>query len=395
LSEIEFEKYSFCRRLMLIQQLADRNLNKSYSQETRRAEAEVEEAVVKDEKYYAKMLALYQTRYRSEGFNFNAWKEDLSFMISNYLDRYFVNAKLFLYQRYQTIEHSFNIPNKLERTFIDNVMDYIKKHKTDLKRGHSGIYLLFMEYCMIEEPGNKLLFDEYMMLLSELESLPGLNCKVYYEDLINYYTLLVNSGREEFELNTIQVAQIMDDRGYFKSGVNQNDYRIIIEAAIGLEKYDWAEEFAQRNTVYINDSYRNNIYASCMGKINFFKKNYIKAREFISTITYSDYTRYTDAKLIECRILYEENLISELLANIKTVKKYIISHKEIGTHYKQSYSSFLNYLKKLSELYELSWLNRDISFAINELERGIEERKSMFYGKSWLNEKIVELKKGR
>jgi hypothetical protein len=71
LSEIEFEKDSFRRRLMLIEQLADRNLNKSYLQETKRAEAEVEESVVKDEKYYSQMLALYQTRYRSEGFNFN------------------------------------------------------------------------------------------------------------------------------------------------------------------------------------------------------------------------------------------------------------------------------------------------------------------------------------
>jgi len=393
LSELEFEKDIFRRRLMLIEQLAGRKLNKTYSQETKKAESSIETSGVKDEKYYAQMLELYQIRYRTEGFNFNSWKKDLSFIISKYLDRYFVNLKMFLYQHYQTIEYSFHTPNKLEKSFIDSVMDYVKRNKTELKREHSVIYLLFMEYCMIEEPENKLLFDEYMMFLSELESIPGLNCKVYYEDLINYYTLLVNSGREEFELNTIQVAQIMDDRGYFKSGVNHNDYRIIIEAAIGLEKYDWAEEFAERNITYINDSYKNNIFALCIGKINFFRKDYIKAREFITTITYGDYMRYLEAKLIECRILYEEKHISELLAIIETVNKYINSHKEIGSHFKETYLSFLKFMKKLSELYEISRLNREIDFEINELDREIEKRKSMLYGKSWLNEKINELRK--
>ena len=130
-----------------------------------------------------------------------------------------------------------------------------------------------------------------------------------------------------------------------------------------------------------------------MGKINFFRKNYIKAREFISTITYSDFTRYAEAKLIECRILYEEKLISELLANIETVYKYLNSHKEIGSDFKESYSSFLKYLKKLSELYEKDRSNSEINFEINELEKIIEDRKSMLYGKSWLDEKINELKK--
>jgi len=393
LSELEFEKDNFRRRLMLIEQLANRNLNKSYLQETKRAESSIETGGVKDEKYYARMLELYQIRYRKEGLNFNSWTNDFSFVINKYLDRYFVNLKLFLYQRYQTIEYSFHTPDKPEKTFIDSVMDYIKKHKNEIKGEHSDIYLLFMGYCMIEEPGNKVLFDEYLIHLSELENIPGINCKKYYEDLINYYTLLVNSGRMEFEINIIQVAQIMDERGYFQSGVNPNDYRIIIEAAIGLGKYDWAEEFAERNLAHINESNRLNIYASCMGKINFFSKNYIKAREFISTITYSDYTHYAEAKLIECRILYEEKLISELFANIETVYKYLNSHKEIGSDFKESYSSFLKYLKKLSELYEMNRSNREINSEINELEKIIEDRKSMFYGKGWLNEKINELKK--
>ncbi len=391
LSELEFEKDSFRRRLMFIEQLASRNLHKAYLHEAKRTEESLQTEGVKDEKYYQHMLELYQSRYNIEGLNFNSWRDDLSFIMSKYLDRYFVNLKLFLYQREQSIEYSFHTPHKLEKTFIDTVMKYIKEHKDELKREHSDIYLHYMEYCVIEEPGNAAFFDEYMTLLSDLEKIPEINCKFYYEGLINCYTLLVNSGRDEFEHNTIRVAQVMEERGYFKSGIVPLDYRIIVEAAIGIGKYDWAEEFAERNKAFIDDSHRNNIYASCIGKINFFKKDYQKARKFISAITYDDFTCYAEAKLIECRILYEEKFIAELLTGIETVHKYLNSHKEIGNHFKETYSSFLHYFMKLVRLYEMK-LNKEISFELKELEREIEDRKNM-YGKSWLSEKINELKR--
>jgi hypothetical protein len=393
LSELEFEKDDYRQRLMLINQLATRNLNDSYMRAAKRAELSIQTQGIKDEAYYLKMLELYSLRYQIEGFNYNSWEEDLSFKVSDYIEKYFAEMKLFLYQRLQSIEYIFHPKNKIKKKYLDEVCSYARFHSKELTLEYSDIYLRYLMYNMIQTPEKKELLDEYLSILAYYEKNPNINCRIYYEDLMNYYTLLVNSGMKNFEIDIVRTAKIMEKKKYFTNAIEVSVYKNIIEAAIGLGEYNWGEEFGERNSIFIEDKYRESISALCLGKINFFKKDYDTARKFLSMVVYDDYWRYSEAKLIECRMLYEEKKIPELFMVMQTAGKYLKTHTEIGTNLKSIYSAFLNCLRILINIYEKSQLNINSAFDIQKLEKEISEAQILIYGETWLKEKIEELKK--
>lgn len=395
LSELETESDIISRKFALMKQLSKRGLNEDYLREAKKTEELIGSAALKNENYYSRMLELYINRYRIEGFNYNSWENDLSFLVGKFLDRYFTNLKVYLYQRFQSIEISYHPQSKLQRTFHRSVHEYIKKNKDELLEEHSDTYLQFIIYEMIANPDQKELFDECMLILGHLDQNPEIECKAYYEGLINYFTLLVNSGRTEFEQNIFVIAKILVEQDSFKSGIEVNDFKIIIEAAIGLKEYDWAEEFAEHCKSYINDRYRESIYSACMAKIAFFKKEYTRARSYISKVVYDDFSRYIEAKFIECRILYEDRKIDELLLTADSAIKYLGSHREIGTQLKERYSTFLRFMRMLVNIYELKQAKQDVDYEIRKFESEICSREQIFYGEEWIIEKINEIKTGR
>ncbi|MBZ0202969.1 MAG: hypothetical protein IT281_05680 [Ignavibacteria bacterium] len=392
LSELEYEKDEYRQRIMLIKQYSARNLKEAYNREANRAESAIDTGGIKDEEYYRKMLELYSLRYQAEGFNYSSWESDLSFKVDEHLNKYFADMKMFLYQRFQSMEYIYIQDKKIEKTFLEIINSYIVENKEKLIAEHSDIYLRYLMYLMIANPSQQSITDEYLNLINSFEGTSNINCRTYYEDLMNYYTLLVNSGKREFENNIIHLAEIMDNRNYFKENIAPNEYKIIIEAAIGAKNFNWAEEFAEKNKDYLIHKYRQSIYSVCMAKINFLKNDFRKARAYSSQVVYDDFMYYLEAKLIECRILYCEKNISELLMVIETSKKYLNTHREIGSQHKESYSFFLNFLKKLSSIYESKLASKDVNFEIRKLEDEINSCKGLLYGIQWLEKNLDELK---
>jgi len=166
-----------------------------------------------------------------------------------------------------------------------------------------------------------------------------------------------------------------------------------LESAIALTEYKWAETFAEAFKDKIKDSNSTSRYASCMGKICFFQGEYGRARSFLKKVEFDDYSRYAEAKLIECRILYEERKLQDLLVLLETVKKYMKAHKEIGVSLRGIYGSFLLIMKEIVKLYEKKIVGIDIAFDVLKLEEEMLIRRNYIYAKAWLNEKISELKK--
>ncbi|MBL8015756.1 MAG: hypothetical protein JNK43_00675 [Ignavibacteria bacterium] len=393
LAECEFESSDFEQRLMLLKQLSCRNLKKAYEREAEKIEESVQTAGIKDEEYYLKMLEIYNLRYQAEGFNTSSWNDDLSFKIDHYLDRYFASMKLFLYQRIQSIEYLFQPDIAHVKNYFDELNQYIQRNSLELMSEYSDVNLRHMMYKMVESPDSPELLDQILFVLSKYEGNSKVSCNVYYEDLINYYTLLNNLGKGPYDEKIIQLAEIMTSKGYFNTTISSNIYKIVLESAIALTEYKWAETFAENFKDKIKDSNSSSMYASCMGKICFFQGEYGRARSFLKKVEFDDYTRYAEAKLIECRILYEERKLQDLLVLLETVKKYMKAHKEIGISLRGIYGTFLNIMKEIVKLYEKKKVSIDITFDVFKLEEEMLNHKDYIYAKAWLNEKISELKK--
>lgn len=394
LGEIEFEADTFRLRLMTAKQLAERNLKNSYSREIKNIIKDEQSEGMKYDTYYLKMFEAYYLRYRVEGLNYTEWQNDLSIQLGKTLDRHFVAFKMFLFQAYISIEHSYKLKNEIERTFFNDINEYVQKNKEELINERSDIYLSYLMYNMFLGGNSKKLFEEYIKVLGEYEK--GSEAGAYkgnYTDLLNYHAYMANYGAKGLDGNIIKLAEIIRERGYFKTGVGVTDFRIIIEAALRLGKISWAEEFAAGTRRYINEVYRNGIYNSYMAKIAFHKKDFSSARAFISKVKYEDSFSYAEARVLECRMLYEEKDITRLVAEIERTKKYVKIHKHLGAYFPESYPAFLDHTRRLIKAYEKKELGKDPEFEIRKLEEGIESRKRKFREMDWITEKINELKK--
>jgi hypothetical protein len=129
-----------------------------------------------------------------------------------------------------------------------------------------------------------------------------------------------------------------------------------------------------------------------MAKIAFYKKDFSSARAFISKVKYEDSFSYAEARVLECRILYEEKNITRLLAEIERTKKYVNIHRHLGAYFLESYPAFLDNTRRLIKAYEKKELGKDTEFEIRKLEEGIKNRKRKFREMDWVSEKINELR---
>ena len=184
----------------------------------------------------------------------------------------------------------------------------------------------------------------------------------------------------------------MENKKYFDTGITYTEFAVIVESAIGYGEFDWALGFLERMREKISEPNKK-VFIQLMQQNCIFKRDYSNARRHINSVELSDYLRYSESKLLECRILYIEGLAAELLLSVDKISKYLRSHKEIGGHYRKAYSNFLDVLKTLTRLREKIHHGKQVSFELSKLKKVLQDSGAPIYGQAWLIEKITEIEK--
>jgi hypothetical protein len=237
------------------------------------------------------------------------------------------------------------------------------------------------------------LCEQYLLALSQAENAAPGKCKIFYGDLMNYYTLHVNMGNPQAERKILELSDLMAEKGYFEAGISYVEIATIVESAIGSKEFDWALEFLERMRDKITEPNRENIYSAYSAKLCFFKKDFANARRFTGYVELNDYLSYSESKLLECRMLYEDDLIDVLMLVIDKISKYLKSHKEIGTHYLRAYSLFLEALKNLARVREKIQNGKPGAFELSKLKTDLQKPGPVIYAQAWLIDKISEIEK--
>ncbi len=392
LAETEFSSDILSRKFMLLEKLKKMNLRKEFLSHADDIVYFLENETVKDELYYRNMTDVYAKKYSMEEVNFKDYRKDLSFVINNYTDKYFIAMKMFVYQRFATLEYVFDVNLEKSKTFKEIVLDYINFNINTLKESDPEIYLRYLALKLQIEAFDTSTYNEYLNVLVRKSKDYKINEYVYYSTLINLISGYINQGVQGFEEKLIEIGNLVRERDLFKiHGIDIIDLKIFTETAISIGEYDWAISFTNSIKDHILHENKENVFKLILGKIYFFKKDYKNAKKLLSLISVYDYIHYIEAKLIECRIEFElENYLSAV-DSINTAKKFLQSHSEIGRDFRKAYTIFLNCLLKLVKLYEKSGKD-NISFELEMLEKNILSDKNPIYAQSWIIEKIRKIK---
>lgn len=341
----------------------------------------------KDDTYYLEMQQLYSKRFNFIDSCINELHNDDGYKINDYLDKYYIANKLFLFQRFTSHEYTNKIDLEHMFTLSHCINEHIERNKDNIFKNDPEIAFRYLALELQNKGFNLDIYMEYVNYINNIDPNIKINENGYYLTLLNTLSKIINEGHSEYEKEVIKLAELMEEKNILKQyGVTFIDLKIIIECAIGLKSYDWGLDFLNRTKNLIKENNSENITNLLAAKLFFFKEEFNTARFLLTKIKTENYLMYFDVKFLELRITLIQNELLAAIDILELIKKYIKTHKDIGEHFIRAYTTFADYVQKIIRInHEAN--NMDIKiYEFKKLLNNITTNSFNFYAKDWLIE---------
>lgn len=389
LAECEFGDHAAEQKLMLLERYMKTASREDFLKHANETLRFLGSSKVKDEIYYRNMISALSMKYSVEDVSTKDSSKDTSLVLNHYTDRYFASMKMFIFQRFNSLEYTFSANLDEHKTFYKELGQFIEKNSEMLKQYDPEIYLRYIELKLDTEQFSE---ERYRDYLETLETQAWqLNINSNYSSLLNLLSKFVNSGDRSFQAKILELSdQCQRLNLYRDNGISYIDYMIIIENAISIGEYEKALVFAQTNSEFLNHDHKESISQLMLGKIYFFKKDYNNAKTKLSKVSITDYIHYIEAKLVTCRIEFEQENYETVFEYVNTVKKFLKQHTDIGRHFYSVYSIFLSAFFKLARISASNLEKQEKNMELDMLKQSVLKAGTPMYASSWLIEKIEE-----
>ena len=148
---------------------------------------------------------------------------------------------------------------------------------------------------------------------------------------------------------------------------------------------EFIEKYKTKLEPDIRDQYVNIAYT----QVNFKKKNFEKALEFLSKCDNPKAMDKINIKTLQFYLYYELKYYEELKNLSDTSKHFVKNDKTISAESKLIFNKFIEAVLKLSEYRYKTENGAADEYTFSEIKSFISE--NTLIGKNWLNEKISEL----
>lgn len=358
---------------------------KEYFRQTEKIIGYLNEKTVKDEEYYYNMTDIYNRLYSFTDSKLENPETSLSHDINMYLDLYFVSMKIFLFQRFYSLEYVYNTSLTADKTFQESLYEFIRNKSVDLKQNHPEIFLRYIALKLDMEGFNEELFNTYIDTLENVSKYIKINENGFYITLLHVCSKIINNNQMNLDEKVIEIAEKMEEKDIFKThGIGYIDLKVIIESAIGKRDFQWGINFMDhiKNNIKHEDS--SNVYNLLKGKLLFFTGSYQQSRILLNRINIEDYFFYAESKLIEMRISLTESNTDAVLSLSDAVLKFLKAHKEIGTHYISAYKIFITYCRNIAAAISKNISSKDLKIELNRLRDELVLLEYPCYAHGWL-----------
>ena len=249
---------------------------------------------------------------------------------------------------------------------------------------------------VLTDIGDKESYNNIKEILNRKDlKLPDLDKQNLFDILINFFTLNINSGNDEysellFELNEMVIRS---DLFYLNGCLDTQRVKNIVTAALWLNKLDWAEEFVIEFKNKFNPVHREDLYNFSFAHLSFFKKEYKKAHRYLDNVNLKERLRNKifvieksklKIKILYCQLELDECEVDDLEKAIEKFKGQISMLKKAGLipfEHEESYNNFIRIISQLHNNIEREKIKKILKKA--EEWKLLAERK-------WLTEKNKE-----
>ncbi len=251
-----------------------------------------------------------------------------------------------------SIVFKHKIPDSI-RAFIDSIAQRTTENNSNSREiiFENAIKILIIPDIDITFP---IFIQVKQNLTNQYEYLNKVEKIILLRLLINY---CIKTSREGKNL-TSQVFQLyqlgLTDGSIFQKGLMTNiSYINIVGTAIKLKQFKWTEDFINKESNRLYE-FQSQLYQSIAKAILcFYKKEYKNCLMLLSNLDSANHiTIEITKRSLKLRAAFECYLMDEsytpiIYANIESFNKYLSRKEFVSDHWRNTYSNFVGFLKRL------------------------------------------------
>ena len=285
---------------------------------------------------------------------------------------------------------TYNIKPKLEKVIYDLEIEKLIKN---IEPFNNYTYIINLYLKLVQAFSNLGNVENYYSykkaLFKNKDKLNKNELYFHYSKLIAYCSLQKDkTGNSEFQKEIFEICQIVLDNEYYIYFASKflpiNLYKIIINSAITLEKFDWLENFIKIYSKKVNPRLQKDAENFGLATLNFATGNYRDCLTNLNNIRENSF--FLEIRAMKLIIFYNLAYFNEGLNDLKSFQKFIRINKSFTQQRRQTLINFLTYMDKLF-LYKISNKKSDMGYYRKKLT--IEE--NCIY-KDWLVKTYQKLK---
>lgn len=358
----------------------------------KRTENELNHIKIKEARFFERKFELEKLKdiIYSRGYTASTIKDKPNESLlyeSNNLTYFYL---IMILQRYRyLLNKSFTVDTDYNTEFLPHIISFLENEGKSYLQ-NKVLWLLYRQIILLLDPSNEdLMFEIKKDLCSDTTPVEKYDRRDGLTVLTNLCIEKVYSGKKEFykmmfEINTYLVDKNLYHRvqgGYFDKEVFTN----IVIIALGQNEISWVQEFIEANYRKLPPDIRENERNFCYCKVYEKKRDFKKAKEYISRVAYTDIHIKMNARITKIIVEYELGNIEEVINEIENFRKFIQNDKLISKGNRKICSNFIKYTGKLCKARYSHKIDPD------ELKAEMIACE-MLNSRTWLVEKTDELK---
>ena len=341
-------------QLLLLQELANRNLPKSFQQINRnltkqfkQAEGKSDTATMEDQFRWWDIQEQYFQKQRLRKFDPSIQHA------AEYLDRYYY---------LQRLNYSCAMLDRstiLQAPYEVQLSDHWLQHLREQDFFQEPIIQLYHSILLaLQNEEEERYYDKLkQFLLDYPHKQQSSDLHDIYLFAINYCARKIRKGKDRF----VEEALVLYQHGIERRILIKNDalspwtFTNVVKLALRLKRFAWIKTFIPRYAPLLPEAFRANALHYNLAEVHYYSGQNDQAQEHLRQVVFSDLNYYLGARVMMAKIYYEEGEEEPLLSLIASFTIFLKRNKEISEALKKT---FLNFCTLLFQI--IRWTPRQV-----------------------------------
>lgn len=382
LSQLEYEKKPLNLGINKLAQFSLRNQNNSYLKIDKQINKQIDKSKLRNANYFLNQYRLNSERstyfFNNEKRNYNPYLQQSV----HDLDNFYIGEKLRLLSELLAQQSVFE--RNYDKGFIEDIVPALLDNEEELSE--LGKIYLRIYLCSTANESDKHYMTLKELLNSHSAQFDRNEAGGMYLFAINFCIRKFNSGNQEYinELLELYKAMIEKDLLVDNNRISPWSYKNISTIGLRAGDLDWVRTFIEEYKPYLPKNLQKTSYYFNLANYHFYKKNFLKAQEFLLRVEVEDTYFNADYRTLLSKIYFERDEFEVLDAYCESYQMYLRRNRKVSQNVKKYYLNYIKFLKRLSVI------NPRDKKKLNHLRERIETTSSLA-DRKWLLHKVDEL----